>query len=309
MKHPSISSRRGSALLIVLGFLSFMVVSAVAFSIWMRTERIPSSALRRTVSVRHLAKAAMARAIAELDFAIKDNPFPGTINRDHPSPQFADANSNGYFDFWRGRDFFPPNRNILTGEDNTSSRSAGFSDTISVLTLEALGYIPAPLINEARYLGRQSWAAAWKDLDYDAGRYAYTALNVSDFLDINRIRFGRGRGADSASRISGAHLFANPGTYAVADPSAPKAFDEFIATRGGNETDIPFTSLLDYNIALGSSGVAGIESYFWKLAHGDNQTDIYNGAESNAVLRQVFITDSWYPYFTNSTAAAQLYPS
>ena len=34
-------SQKGSALLIVLGFLSFMVVSAVAFAIWMRNERLP----------------------------------------------------------------------------------------------------------------------------------------------------------------------------------------------------------------------------------------------------------------------------
>ena len=45
-------SQQGSALLIVLGFLSFMVVSAVAFAIWMRNERLPSSALRRSVATR-----------------------------------------------------------------------------------------------------------------------------------------------------------------------------------------------------------------------------------------------------------------
>ena len=45
------SRKSGSALLIVLGFLSFMVVSAVAFAIYMRAERMPSSALRRAVAV------------------------------------------------------------------------------------------------------------------------------------------------------------------------------------------------------------------------------------------------------------------
>ena len=40
------SSRRGSALLIVLGMLSFMIVSAVAFSVYMRMSRAPSSFLR-----------------------------------------------------------------------------------------------------------------------------------------------------------------------------------------------------------------------------------------------------------------------
>ena len=55
--------RKGSALLIVLGMLAFMVISAVAFSAFMRFSRMPSSYLRRTSSSRHLVKAALAEAI------------------------------------------------------------------------------------------------------------------------------------------------------------------------------------------------------------------------------------------------------
>ena len=64
--------RNGSALLIVLGVLSFLVVSAVAFSAYMRRARLPSSYLRRTVASRELAKAALARAVDEIDQAIAD---------------------------------------------------------------------------------------------------------------------------------------------------------------------------------------------------------------------------------------------
>ena len=62
--------RRGSALLIVLGVLSFLVVSAVAFSAYMRRSRLPSSYLRRSVAARELAKGALSRAIDEIDRAI-----------------------------------------------------------------------------------------------------------------------------------------------------------------------------------------------------------------------------------------------
>ena len=48
------SSRRGSALLIVLGMLSFMIVSAVAFSVYMRMSRAPSSFLRRNIATSDL---------------------------------------------------------------------------------------------------------------------------------------------------------------------------------------------------------------------------------------------------------------
>ena len=72
----SASSRKGSALLIVLGMLSFLIISAVGFAVYMRSARLPSSYLRRTNSSRMLVKAALARAISELDQAVNDNPHP-----------------------------------------------------------------------------------------------------------------------------------------------------------------------------------------------------------------------------------------
>ena len=61
--------RKGSALLIVLGMLSFMVVSAVSFSIYMRQSRLPSSYLRRNMAARYLVRAALSRALDELEGA------------------------------------------------------------------------------------------------------------------------------------------------------------------------------------------------------------------------------------------------
>ncbi|MBQ2058561.1 MAG: hypothetical protein II488_02190, partial [Firmicutes bacterium] len=69
--------RKGSALLIVLGVLSFLVVSAVAFSAFMRRARLPSSYLRRVVASRQLAKAALSEAIDQIDRAIADGVHPG----------------------------------------------------------------------------------------------------------------------------------------------------------------------------------------------------------------------------------------
>ena len=61
------SSRKGSALLIVLGMLAFMVVSAVGFSVFMRESRKPSSHLRRSITARFLLRAALANAISRVD--------------------------------------------------------------------------------------------------------------------------------------------------------------------------------------------------------------------------------------------------
>ncbi|MBR1870869.1 MAG: hypothetical protein IJ802_03485, partial [Kiritimatiellae bacterium] len=290
--------------LIVLGFLSFMVVSAVAFSLWMRNERAPSSAYRRTVAARHLVKAGLARAIAELDFAIKDDPFPGVVNSGSPGPMFADSDSNGYYDYWRGRVFFPPNPNKAAGQNtrsgtanDTESRTATLKDTVSVLTLEGLGYIPAPLVNDVRFHSRESWAAAWKNFDYDCGRYAYCAVNVSDFLDMNRVAAAVPRMGTKDYRISAAYLFADKEQtkYGVANDSDAKAFDDFVAAqRGGELSNIPFTSLLDFNLALGDESVGNVLSPFYQLAKG-SPLDQFYGNDTNYIMRQLFVTDSWYP--------------
>jgi hypothetical protein len=183
------SSKRGSALLIVLGFLSFMIVSAVAFSVYMRMERVPSSALRRSVVVRQLVKGALAQAISRLDTALGSDPFPGVVIEN------SMQNSQGeHFNSWMGRVFMPPNNaagvSLEGRSDDEHRRIADTKETVSVLNLEALGYLPPPLINDVRFNSRRSWAAAWEQLNFDAGRYAFCAVNVSDYFDINKVKAG-----------------------------------------------------------------------------------------------------------------------
>ena len=79
-----VAARKGSALLIVLGMIGIMVISAVAFSAYMRYSRLPSSYLRRTSASRHLAHAAIAEAIDMIDVSIGDNPHPGVGRSLHP---------------------------------------------------------------------------------------------------------------------------------------------------------------------------------------------------------------------------------
>ena len=83
--------KKGSALLIVLGMVAFMTVSAVGFSMFMRASRAPSGYLRRNIAARYIVKAALAKAIGELEgdfntvqnwgpqkfYGIHDDPFPG----------------------------------------------------------------------------------------------------------------------------------------------------------------------------------------------------------------------------------------
>ena len=187
-------NRRGSALLIVLGMMAFILVSAVAFSAYMRQARLPSSYLRRTSSSRLLAKAALAQAIDRLDAAIGNNPHPGVGDIAYRYPRLdGDSERRNVF---RERVFIGTNQVVSA------------NDTVSTLCLEALAYLPPPVLNAARYYSRRADSARWSDLGFDSGRYAFSAIDVSDLFDVNRLTAGYGRNSSDTGRISLAYLFA-----------------------------------------------------------------------------------------------------
>jgi len=301
-------NRRGSALLIVLGFLSFMVVSAVAFSIYMRSERVPSSVFRKNAAVRQLVKAGLGHAISELDNVIRDDPFPGVIrrpdddsrymrraNRNVPiDPPYAGLDGNRrYLDWWYGRIFMPPNPD----DEYDGSLMAPESETVSVVTLEGLGYVPPPLLNDVRILSRVSWSAKWRDFDYGVGRYAYCAVNVSDYFDINRMTIAEPR--TGFSRVSLAALFTKNANSMEVDVEKADQFVAFVANPGssssGTPSSWPLVSMLDYALA-NKTGRSGFDSYpFYRWIHNASSGhSIYQNEDDDARL-QIFTTDSWYP--------------
>jgi len=304
-------NRRGSALLIVLGFLSFMVVSAVAFSIYMRSERVPSSVFRKNAAVRQLVKAGLAHAISELDNAIRDDPFPGVIrnsnasgafrkymqhaNRNIPvDPPYAGLDGNRrYIDWWYGRIFMPPNPD----DEKDGSLMAPESETVSVVTLEGLGYVPPPLINDVRILSRGSWAAKWRSFDYAVGRYAYCAVNVSDYFDINRMTIAGPR--TGFNRVPLASLFTKNDTSVDIDAGKAEAFESFVASPGSGNNGVqstwPLVSMLDYALA-NESGRNGFSSYpFYQWIYNTTSRRTIYQSQTDDARRQIFVTDSWYP--------------
>ncbi|MEI8138820.1 MAG: hypothetical protein WCI03_03020 [bacterium] len=64
------------ALIMVIGLLALMMVMAVAFAVYMRTERVASGAFRNDVRARQFLHVAMARALADLDANLGNNPYP-----------------------------------------------------------------------------------------------------------------------------------------------------------------------------------------------------------------------------------------
>ena len=315
-------SQRGSALLIVLGFLSFMVVSAVAFAIWMRNERLPSSALRRNVANRYLVKAALAQAMSRVDDAIRSHAYPGAWYTNLQSMAYRDRNNCAY-DWWESRVFMPPDpEGIGTTSGDPFSRYAPVTKTVSVLNLEALGYLPPAIANDVRLLSRSSWAAQWDYFNFDAGRYAFCAVNVSDLLDISKM-------AADAPRTSAAAVHAQSAgqkppssrfslAYLLRDSTSPNnddnfsgvnglsQFDQFVHTSPGQGewTTAPLVSLMDYNLSVGDQKMGrNLWSPFVDLASGFNNTRFFyevgkgaeNGSKIKGAERQPFVTASWFP--------------
>lgn len=267
---------RGSALLIVLGMLSFMVVSAVGFAVFMRQSRAPSGYLRRTSSSRYLLKAALANAIARLDGCfdetrqrcegVYDDPYPGV----GPS-QKEPLDSNG--DYWANRVFTP-------------FGPVGPEETVSTLTLEGLAYLPPAIINEARLSTRRTRTATWKNLSYDMGRYAFSAIDVSDCFDINKLYAGERRTSAPNQRVNLSSLF----------PDNGQELDGVLDRCG----DIPFVSLADFNIVAGDSKFSPFCSY---VRSGDDAS-IYREGDADGVKNALFATDTWFPPTNRAASAA-----
>ena len=286
-------SRRGSALLIVLGMFSFMLVSAVAFSVYMRASRAPSSYVRRNASARHLVKAALARAMDEIDCAIGNDPFPGVgYNHDYGG-NGINQGDRAKNDNWHGRVFTPSNE-------------VAYADTVSTLTLEALGYLPACLVNETRYWSRHSRTATWHSFNYGLGQFAFTAVNVSDFFDLAAFgEDGSGQRPPYLNRNSAPHGRISP-TYLFRSSekgdmdtggSLASAFLSALASGSGLNADppvseVPFVSLMDFNLALGNNAVGGIASPFMKRLQGSSGGFLSSVGEDVA-RRQVFMAGGW----------------
>jgi hypothetical protein len=193
----SVKRRRGSALLIVLGFLSFMMISAVSFAIYMRIERQASSNYRHAAGARHMLNAGLYRAIEDVDLRHNDE-----VDFSRKFPLFLSGNNE------RSR--------VITSLSNNSDDA----QQTRVLSLDALAYIPGILANHVRhYAASESNCAEWRQVSMPfanmegdeayneaiVGRYAYACVNVSDMINVNNCRATvRGSGSN---QVSIAYLF------------------------------------------------------------------------------------------------------
>ena len=281
--------KKGSALLIVLGMISFMLFSGIAFSVYMRQTRLPSSFLRRTSVTRQLAKAALAEAMTAVDSAIGDDPHPG-------------VRKSSQQNYW--------NHRVMVGQSTDYTDS-----TVSTLTMEGLAYLPPSIINEARYYSRHTPTAAWQKFRFEAGRYAFCAIDVSDYFDVNRALADRPRSSAASRRVTLAHIFekgGGNGLHATQSAGQAEAWDKWLeddvgARKVDDTTDkitfsgkMPLVSLADFNLALGKDTFGNIKSPFVKYLDSSGGVFYPDAGDSEddeiaeAYRAMTFVTDSHF---------------
>jgi len=270
-------TKRGSALLIVLGFLSFMMISAVSFAVYMRIERQASSNYSHTIMARHLLNSALYRAMDEIDSDLRN---------------VKDQNSISY-NLYK----FPTN---WTGRVRVSAVEDP-GDNIKdarVLSLEALSFVPGILVNgvrryavketgdsshmgakwrklsmPVRSLGDESGEAVSADGEAVIGRYAYVCVNVSDMLNVNGCKANL-RDAET-NRVSIGNLF--PDTPAT----LRKAFDQQYT-----DTDKKYETLQDFYACMKAHNdtTFGSPYHEWIGQAGSTAGNKFNTAKKHVLM-------------------------
>lgn len=247
--RPNFASNRGSALLIVLGLLAFLMISAVAFSISMRTERSAAAAYRRNLMARELLSTAFADARATLDYALEVQRDDAGFNRDSASTRTVEALAP-----FKYPDEDRYGRLITSRNSDAFDATSVGNDSIAyLLDGKVLAHIPPyvaypvymaleqqqPAVNEgADHLGDGNryyidWSAGWKPIktkipkltvdvatagntiqEAVVGRMAWAVVNLSDSLDINAI--------GSASTCRGLGLTASEFAFGITDTAKVK---------------------------------------------------------------------------------------
>ena len=179
-------SKKGVALLVVVGLLALLMISAVAFTTMMRVERAGASNFRHAVTAREMATVAVNRFIGDIDCGhvcdeaiIGDDIYPGWTNGTWHIAGGLDAQGHEKED----------EREELSGIPKevifSVSPNRGDVAYAHILTERMMDFVPGYFRPDIAQV-RPQWVALEAD-GRIVGRYAYVALNTSGLLDINHV--------------------------------------------------------------------------------------------------------------------------
>jgi hypothetical protein len=205
-----------------------MIISAVSFAIYMRVERQSSSSYRHAVVGRHLLETALYRSMDQVDADLRGYRYQ--VVEGNEVQDGTPVQGKKFPDHWKAG-----------GRFLTSASDVSDVEPARVLSLEALSFLPASLVNDARVT---SLDTQWRRMSItsgttrrDVGRYAFLCVNVSDMLNVNgctnMVRHG-------SNLVSIASLLTDPQSSMIVDWTKAKAFVERTVQ------DIHYSTLQDF---------------------------------------------------------------
>lgn len=163
--HSRLGRKDGVAVIIVLGLLGLLMVLGVSFTVMMRGERAGAANYLGAAMSRHLAWAALSRAMDDIN---------GTMSGD----------------------IYPPGDYLVSGHDWNEPGNA-----VALLNQDVRKYLPDIVLDfidsqNGGSLIRSSWITT------DSGSMAYIVVNLSDMLDVNTVGGADRAGGESPAEIA-----------------------------------------------------------------------------------------------------------
>lgn len=250
-RNLSGNGRRGSALIIVLGILSVLMLLAVAFATFERTERGGTTNLKNAFVARNSLATAVGRVIEAIDVSF-DSPAGDDPVAPWPHPWLASAGD--------------PMLDYL----QSATRPAGSGDNANVLTADIAQYLsPAQLalVKAAKCNwapihgsisaspaggGERAYGGTYGDAgrpekDDLIGRYAFVVLETTGLADLNMTGTGSDTDAARLARKTNANCRASAFLipYGDAKDSQNNPVEPFLADPEELPANRAFSSLAD----------------------------------------------------------------
>ena len=193
--RPPRSRRSGSALIIVLGILSILLVMSVTFSALVRTERGGTTNLKNSQIAREALQSALVQAMEAIEQSFDDpdnNPSNNWPVPCWPYPWIASAQEPGdgvvAFDSGAFSGLYYQSGHVGDGASDAHVLSSGMSDYLTPAQVA--------LVRSAKCGWSPLRGSANATADGVIGRCAYVALDTTGYLDANIVhRFQEKRAA------------------------------------------------------------------------------------------------------------------
>lgn len=299
MRHTS--PKRGSALLIVLGLLSFLMISAVAFAISMRTERAAASAYRRSLQARELLTAVFSDARATVDYALNEQAYEAGFKVNDDNTHTVSALAPFKYPSGGGEGTTDSYGRLISSYSSDDEIAYLLDDAvmrhippyIAYTVYETLEMDECPNGSGDAVTGNGGYnldrAANWKSISVQVpkvesddgqsnftvdsavvGRMAWSVINLSDALDINAVGSvsqRRGIGLTGSEFAFGELPGASSSTSSTSSSKPEDRYDLLPSTADAQSTELPiFASGAD--LATYAARVEGGQSLLQREVNG-----------------------------------------